>query len=98
MIKNDNSALKRIDDTFENVTIKDWNESTDLLITELSLLTNYSENDYVINKLENILQNEEQLGLEPLVGIKSNLTSLYTQKGYHYARVLELCVEIDSKQ
>ncbi|HCW53930.1 MAG TPA: hypothetical protein DG753_09380 [Clostridium sp.] len=96
VIKNDNNALQKIDNTFKNVTFKDWNESTDLLITELSLLTNCGENDYVINKLENILKNEEQLDLEPLVGIKDKLTSLYTQKGYHYARVLELCVEIDS--
>ncbi|HCW54105.1 MAG TPA: hypothetical protein DG753_10280 [Clostridium sp.] len=93
-IQKDDDISKRIDEELSNITIRDWNKYSNLLNSKLALFINFDGGlDYIMNKAEELLKNEEKLEAQTIVIVKDTLVAVYKQKGYH-AKVLEKCMEL----
>lgn len=92
-VHKDYSILEKIDNELDSMTIKDWNKYGLLLNAKLGLYINFDNSfDYIIDKAEDVLKNEDKLDARVVVPLKDTLVSIYKGKGYH-ARVLEISME-----
>ncbi|MBQ3420239.1 MAG: GGDEF domain-containing protein [Romboutsia sp.] len=95
-IKHDEDVFEKLDNEFDGITISNWNRYTNLMNLKLSLFNNFDGGtEYIMNKIQDILKEQEKLDTEVVITLKDSLASMYKQKGYN-ARVLEICIETKS--
>lgn len=85
------------DNIFNNLTIDDWNEEIDSIMSYVLTIQNFNQGyEYSKGILEKVLENESRLNDEAVLNIKSNLSIVYVTQG-NYAKALEKSLETIAK-